>query len=399
MVTYRYIAKTTGGEQVTGTIQADNETAALRTLDDRELYPVRVEPGERPAAAAAARARIRTRDVAIVYGQLSDLLAAGVPMLRALATIIRATPNQHLSRIIGEVHESVSAGRTLAESMGAHPEAFSALHAAMIRAGEQGGFLEDVLGNLAEYLDRVDDLRSKVRGAMIYPLVLTFVGVAAMLFVLIALVPKFRTVFGDATGLPAPTRMLFALSDLLVNQWVVMLGLIVLTAIGVTALLRSNVGAKWWARWQIKVPLVGNLIRTVAITRFCRILGTLLNNGVQILQALTISKDAAGSVLLAESIAEATEHVRAGEKLAEPLASSGLFPPEVIEMIAVAEESNQMEKVLLQIADTIERRTNRSVDTVVRLIEPLILVVIAGAIGFVALGLLYPIFTMSQSLK
>jgi len=399
MVTYRYIAKTTGGRQVTGTIQADNETAALRTLDDRDLYPVQVEPGERAATASVSRAKIRTRDVAIVYGQLSDLLAAGVPMLRALATIIRATPNQHLSRIIGEVHESVAAGRTLAESMGAHPEAFSSLHAAMIRAGEQGGFLEDVLGNLAEYLDRVDDLRSKVRGAMIYPLVLTFVGVAAMLFVLIALVPKFRTVFGDATGLPAPTRMLFALSDLLVNQWVLMLGLIVLTAIGVTAMLRSKPGAKLWARWQIKVPLVGNLIRTVAITRFCRILGTLLNNGVQILQALTISKDAAGSVLLAESIAEATEHVRAGEKLAEPLASSGLFPPEVIEMIAVAEESNQMEKVLLQIADTIERRTNRSVDTVVRLIEPLILVVIAGAIGFVALGLLYPIFTMSQSLK
>ena len=398
MVAYRYIARTPGGEQVSGTVQADNEAAVLRTLDDRELYPVRLEMGGQGARRARGGGKVRVRDVAVAYGQLSDLLAAGVPLLRALGTIVRATPNARLARAIDDVREGVAAGRTLAEAMGAHPEAFASLHTAMVRAGEHGGFLEEVLGNLAEYLDHVDELRSKVRGAMIYPIVLTCIGTGALLLVLIWLVPKFRTVFGD-TPLPAPTRLMFAVSDLLVNEWPLMLGLALLAALGVVGVLRSGFGRRWWDRWQIKIPLAGRLIRIVAITRFCRILGTMLRNGVQILQALAISKDAAGSPLLAENIAEATERVRAGEKLADPLQKSGLFPPEIVEMIAVAEESNQLEKVLVQIADTVERRTSRQVEATARLIEPLILVLLAAVIGFVAMGLMYPIFTMSRTLQ
>jgi len=394
--TYQYIAKSPSGEEVSGLMQADNETAVIRTLDDRELFPVSVEPH---ADAAASRGRrVKMRDVAVAYGQLADLLRAGVPMLRALETLVRAIQTPALSRILAEVREDVAAGETLADAMGKHPETFTSLHAAMIRAGERGGFLEDVLTNLGEYLERQDEMRSKIRGAMVYPVVLVTIGVIAMVCILVILVPRFKPFFKNA-DLPAPTLVLFALSDLLLDHLVLLIVGLVLVVVGLRMAIRSDSGRRVWDRYRIAIPWVGNVIRTMCITRFCRILGTMLRNGVPILQALRISKDAAGNMALADCIETASERVEAGEQLVEPLRTSRFFPVEIIEMIAVAEESNQLDKVLVQIADTVERRANRQVDAVVRLIEPLILVVIATMIGFVAVGLLYPIFTMSQTLR
>jgi general secretion pathway protein F/type IV pilus assembly protein PilC len=395
MASYHYIARTPAGAEVHGDLQADNEPAVLRALDERQLFPISVRRRRAPAARAQA---VRLRDLAVAYGQLGDLLVAGVPLMRALGTVVRATPRRPLAEALAAVREDVGEGRALADALAARPAAFPALHAAMVRAGERGGFLEDVLANLADYLDRADELRSKVRGAMIYPAVLTAIGALALTVVLVWLVPKFRTVFGD-TPLPAPTRALFAVSGALVAYWPLAAGGAVLAVSAAAAALRSGAGRRRWDRLKLKVPLVGPLLRTVAITRFCRILGTMLHNGVPILQALQISRDAAGSPLLAENIQRATESVRAGEKLAEPLARGGLFPPDVVEMISVAEEANQLEKVLVQIADTVERRTNRQVDAAVRLVEPLILVVLAAVIGLVAMGLMYPIFTMSRTLR
>ncbi|HUU60633.1 MAG TPA: type II secretion system F family protein, partial [Phycisphaerae bacterium] len=306
MATYQYIARTPGGEETRGIMQADSEAVVLRSLDERALFPVRVV--ERRAKREGLRANIRMRDVATTYAQLADLLNAGVPLLRALDTLIRAVPHRQLVQVITRVRDAVSEGKALAEAMADHPRVFPPLHAAMIRAGERGGFLEDVLTNLSEYLDRVDDLRSRVRGALIYPMVLTVLGMGALLVVLLWLVPQFRTVF-ENVPLPAPTRLLFAVSDLLLHQWALLLGGLLLAVMGIVGLLRSDVGARWWDRWRLKIPLAGNLVRTVAITRFCRILGTLLHNGVAILQSLAISKDAAGSTVLAESIEKATESV------------------------------------------------------------------------------------------
>ncbi len=396
MATYQYIARDTSGKEVTGVMQADSETAVVRTLDERDLYPVRVTENIQTSPLQIAGG-IRLRDLGVMYGQMADLLQAGVPMLRTLETLGRTATNSRLARLVIEVRDSVSAGKTLAEAMGNHPKTFSDLHVAMVRAGERAGFLEDVLSNLSEFLERQDELRSKVRGSMVYPMILVTLGAAAMLFILVVLVPRFEPFF-TGMALPAPTRVLFAASGLLVNHKWLLLGLVILIVIALRALLRSKWGRLKWEHLRLKLPGLGKVIRTVSITRFCRILGTMLANGVPILQALEISKDAAGSTLLAENIVAATDSVRAGEPLARPLGSSGLFPPEIIEMIAVAEESNQLERVLVQIADSIERRTNRQVDAAVRLIEPLILVVIAVVIGFVAIGLMYPIFMMSQTL-
>jgi general secretion pathway protein F/type IV pilus assembly protein PilC len=295
------------------------------------------------------------------------------------------------------VHSDVSSGKTFAEAMGSHPKAFLPLHVAMVRAGEQAGFLEDVLTNLSAYIERQDELKAKVTGAMIYPVVLMVFGTLLVTGILIFMVPKFRELF-VGVDLPAPTLFLFAVSDLLVEHAFLALGILVLAVLGFRAMLRSEWGRRKWDQWRIRIPLAGKPIRMVAITRFCRILGTMLANGVQLLQALAISKDAAGISQLEQCIGRAAENVRAGEPLTNPLRESNLFPIELLEMVAIAEESNQMEKVLVQIADTVERRTARQVDAVVRLIEPLILVLLAVIIGFIAMGLLYPIFTMSSTI-
>ncbi|MFW5817346.1 MAG: type II secretion system F family protein [Planctomycetota bacterium] len=397
MTTYQYIAKTNGGEQVTGSLQADNEAAAARSLREKSLFPVQVSP-KADGLIRRGGGRVRMRDMATLYMQLSDLMGSGVPLLHAIRTLARATTRPKLVKVLTKLHENVSEGQTLAESMAEHPEVFPSLHVAMVRAGERAGFLEDVFANLGTFLERQDELRSKVVGALIYPLILALLGSAVTVFVLVVLVPQFEGVFQEMS-LPLATHMLFGASSVLRDYGLLLAGALIVGGVAVVSAVRSPVGRRTWSRWQLKVPVLGGVLRSLYVTRFCRILGTLLANGVPILQAMAISKDAAGNVMFAETIAEASESVKQGESLAEPLRSSGLFPPEILEMVAVAEESNKLDVVLVEIADRVERRTNRAVDTAVRLIEPLMLVVMAAAIGFAAFGLLYPIFTMSRTLQ
>ncbi|MBI4663343.1 MAG: type II secretion system F family protein [Verrucomicrobia bacterium] len=396
---FQYTAKNAQGENVTGVVSADNEAAVLRVLDEKNLFPVSVSD----AAGAArrkqktAKRRISSRDVGVMYGQLADLIGSGVPLLRALDSLIKSTVNARLRDVLKEIRASVADGQSLTAAMREHPRVFPALHTAMVQAGERASFLEDVLRSLSHFLERLDELRSKVLGAMIYPALLTVVGLAVMIGALIFFVPRFEPLLSGVHQ-SFPTRLLFALSHAVRGFWY----LILMGMGGAGGLLwsglKSETGKRWIEEWRLKLPVVGTALRMVAITRFCRILGTMLANGVPLLQALSISKDSTGSPLLADRVGEAAENVRAGKPLTEPLRAGGLFPEQIIAMITVAEESNQLEKVLLHIADTVERRTNRQVDQAVRLVEPLILCGVAAAIGFLALGLLLPIFTMASTL-
>jgi general secretion pathway protein F/type IV pilus assembly protein PilC len=398
VATYQYTAKTVSGEEVGGLMQADSEAAVIRALDEKRLFPVHV--AERVTAAQSGLGgRVRARDVGILYAQLADLLGADVPALRALDILARVTVNKRLAALIGKVRDDVAAGKSLADSMAAYPAVFTPLHVAMVRAGERAGFLEDVLSNMGQFIERQDELQAKVIGALVYPSVVVSVALTVILGVLLFMVPQFKSMFETLKTIPWPTAVLFATSDLVLALWPLVLLVVVVGIIGSWGFLTSDQGRRMWDRWRLRLPLVGKAARLIAITRFCRILGTLLKNGVPVLQALAIAKDATGSCLLAESIAQAAENVRAGQTLAEPLKASGLFPLEILEMIAVAEESNQLEKTLLGIADTVERRTNRQVDLAVRLIEPLVLILIAGGIGFFGVALVYPIFSMAGALK
>ncbi|MGC9453920.1 MAG: type II secretion system F family protein [Phycisphaerae bacterium] len=396
MGTYQYIAKNSGGQEVSGLLNADSEAAVLSALSERNLYPVEVN--EYAERSSRWRKQVRPRHLAVAYGQLADLLGAGVPLLRSLEILHRASRDARLSEALLHVRDSVAEGNTLAEAMASRPQAFKPLHCAMIRSGEEAGFLEDVLRNLSEFLERQDELRGKVFGAMIYPAVVMFAGTAGLLLILLFLVPRFEPLFANM-DLPLPTQILFGLSRLMREHLGLLLGVLVLVVVAAKALLSSESGRRTWDRWRVKIPFAGRVIRMISITRFCRILGTMLANGVPIIRALEISKSATGSPLLTDRVAEAAENVRRGDPLAEPLRKSGMFPPEVVEMVAVAEESNQLERVLVHIADTVERRMDRQVDQAVRLIEPIILVLLAGALAFVAAGLLIPIIRLGEAFR
>jgi general secretion pathway protein F/type IV pilus assembly protein PilC len=397
MAQFQYTAMTEAGERITGAFEAESEAAVLRLLAEKRLFPVTVRGVGIAADGGKPRRRVRTRDLGLMYGQLADLIGSGVPLLRALDSLIKSTVSVSLKKLLKEIRTEVSEGKSLTETLRQTPEVFPPLHTSMIQAGERAAFLEEVLRGLSGFLERFEELRSKVMGAMIYPAMLSFLGMAVMIGALVFFVPKFEPMLASAKK-PLPTEILFGASRAVRGYWY----LLALGAAGIVALvwvnLRSEAARRTLERWRLKIPVVGSALRLLAITRFCRILGTMLLHGVPLLQALKISKDATGSTILADCVAEAAEAVRDGKRLSEPLAAGGFFPDQILAMIAVAEESNKLDKVLVQIADTVERRTNRQVDQAVRLIEPAILCFVAAAIGFLALGLLLPIFTMASQL-
>ena len=397
MPKFQYTARNLSGGKVSGNVEAEGEIAAARLLENRELFPIDVWSPEAGGSATSFRRRISSRDLGVMYGQLSDLLASGVPLLRSLKSLVKSTVNKRLAVVLREIHNEAADGQSLHKSMAGHQDIFPTLHTVMVQAGERASFLDDVLESLSVFLERLDELQGKVLGALVYPSMLVLLGGSVMIGALVFFVPKFEPMLAGIDK-PMPTEIVFLLSESVRRYW-----LIIAAGIGgliafFWSVLQSQAGKQAMERWRLKIPVAGNALRMVAITRFCRILGTMLANGVPILQALAISRDATGSVLLAKNIDEAIENVRAGEPLTEPLKAGGMFPEQVIAMISVAEESNQMQKVLLQIADSVERRTNQQVDQAVRLIEPAILCLVAVGIGFLALGLLLPIFTMASSL-
>jgi general secretion pathway protein F len=398
MALFNYTAMTEAGQKISGALEADSQSAVVRALEEKNLFPVNVWGKDGPATKdGRVKRKVKSRDLGMMYAQLADLIGSGVPLLRALDSLIRSTSSPGLKELLKEIRSAISEGKTLTDTVKQYPEVFPPLHVAMIQAGERAAFLEEVLRSLAGFLERFEELRSKVLGAMIYPAVLVALGTGVMVLALIFFVPKFEPLLNSAKK-PLPTEILFGASIIARKYWyLVILGMAGLIALIYTNL-KSDKSRKIMEKWRLKIPVVGTALRLLAITRFCRILGTMLANGVPLLHALKIAKDATGSSILSERIAVATEAVRDGKRLSEPLAEGGFFPDQILAMITVAEESNKLDKVLVQIADTVERRTNRQVDQAVRLIEPAILVVVAACIGFLALGLLLPIFTMASQL-
>lgn len=395
MPTFSYTARNVEGKTVTGMVTADNQQHVLRTLDEQSLFPVEVtEGGQAKSYVGGRKRKVSPTKVAVFYSQFADLLRAGVPALRSLDVLHKQTSNPVFKEIIGEVREDLARGETLADAMEKHANAFSTLHVSMIRAGERGGFLEEVLVRIATFTERQNELRNKLIGSMLYPAILMLVGAGVVIFLLVVVVPKVKS-FLTAGNLPAITTFVFAVCDFLQNNGLVVGGAAFVLLLVTFGILRSESGRNYWDRFQLKIPKFGKVVTLVAICRFCRILGTLLHNGVPILQALKISRDSAGNRMLGVAIDEATESVRKGAALATPLLRSGMFPLDIVDMIAVGEESNSLEHVLVTIADSYETRTAREIDLMVRILEPMLLIMMAGVVAVIAVALLLPILSMS----
>ncbi|MBX3394185.1 MAG: type II secretion system F family protein [Phycisphaerae bacterium] len=395
MPSFSYVARGLDGGTVKGVLAADTQQQVLRALDEQRLFPLEITEGGMAVSGMTGRKKkVSSTNVAVFYSQFADLLRAGVPALRALDVLWKQTSNAVFKEILKEVREDISSGQTLADAMDRHPNAFTTLHVAMIRAGEKGGFLEEVLTRIAVFTERQNELRNKVIGALIYPSILMTVGAGIVVFLLVVVVPQVRKFLQG--NLPILTQWVFAACDFLQIYWPYVVSAIGVLGISVLLVLRSEGGRIAFDRMQMKVPMLGEILRLVAICRFCRILGTLLNNGVPILQSLKIARDSAGNRMLVEVIDDATESVRKGAALSGPLGRSGLFPLDIVDMIAVGEESNNLENVLVTIADSYENRTARKIDLAVRLLEPLLLVCMAGVVAVIAIALLLPILTMSS---
>ncbi len=393
MPTFAYIARAADGRRVRGRTDGQTEQSVLADLTTRGLTPIRVTP----AKASRQRKRISARVLARSYVQLSELLRAGVPLLRALRLLARGKSNPRLAAIWSEVGESVAKGERFSDSMAAHPEAFGEVHVAMVRAGERGAFLESVLGRLGAFLENQAELRAKVIGNLLYPVVLLVVALAVIIGALIFFVPKFKDLFGDM-ALPLSTRLLLGTSELVVHWWPLVLVLVIAGATVAQVARRNELLRMRIARRILKLPKIGGLFAALAVARFARILGTLLENGIPMISALEIAKDAAGNALMARAISEAVEAVRQGEQFSAPLARSGLFEEDVIEMIAVGESANSLPSVLVSLADTMERRVDRAFTALLKLMEPALLLSLAGLVFFIFLALVLPMMQMSSQL-
>lgn len=392
MPTFQYTAIDLNGRRIVGDIAGATEQAVLSELEARQLTPVSVAVS---APAFSIGRGVSTRALATAYGQLADLLRAGVPLLRALNLLGRNKAKPRLALVFREIAEAVSEGQELAEGMAERPDIFPSVHVAMVRAGERGGFLEDVLAKLGVFVLREAELKGKIIGNMIYPSVLVSVGAVVLGVVFGFFVPMFEKALDRVEHMPAISVFVFGASKAVTDYGPITL--IVLAGIVATFM---------WARKKPEVqrrftivrtyaPLLGPLVRSIAAARFCRMLGTMLTNGIPMLAAMQIAKDAAGNVLMEEAIEAATESVRSGDALAGPLGKSGLFSEDVIEMIAVAESANNLDEVLVTIAETIETQVDRLLNMLVRLIEPAFLLAIALVVGIVAIGLILPMLQMS----
>lgn len=401
MPEFAYTARNHAGGDVAGTLTAGSRREAVCALGDRQLFPLSVTDAAPARINWNRPRRVKTAALAQTLTQLSDLLQSGVPLMRSLDVLAEQAVHPTLTEVLGDVRNQVAEGTPLDEAMLRHPLVFSELTISMVRAGSEGAFLEDALKRTADFLEKQEELRGKVVGAMTYPAILAGAGVFITVVLVVFFVPKFSDLFKsleERGGLPIATTVLLALSDILGKY-----GIFVAAAIGgavywVRKQLATERGRLFADRTKLKIPIAGKIFLGYATSRFCRVLGTLLHNGVPLIKSLEISSDSTGNRVLAQAIRLSAENVSSGETLAKPLAECGLIARPVMAMISVAEESNNLDNVLVNIADGIDRQTSRQLDLMVRLLEPLTLLIMASAILFVLIALLLPVFQMSSTI-
>ncbi|WP_044254908.1 type II secretion system F family protein [Rhodopirellula sp. SWK7] len=403
MPSFTYSARDLSGKMVTGTIEAGTAREATSLLSGKELFPTKIV--EQASASSGLfggrRKKVKGQTMATFYGQLASLLRSGVPMIRSLTLLGNQSTEPVLSEVMTEIKARVEDGETLGDAMARYPGVFSDMGINMVRAGTEGGFLEDALDRVSVFTELQEDLKGRTVSAMAYPTFLFAVGTVVVSGLLVFFVPKFDMLFDRLRKkgeMPVMTEWLLVFSHFLQSY-----GIFILLALaaGVVALrmhLQTDVGKDRADRFKLKIPVLGDILMNLSVARFCRVLGTLLGNGVPIIKSLDISRSATGNRLLSQSIGDATDNIRSGESLAKPLGDSGYFPMAVVEMIKVGEESNSLDRVLPEIADSLEKRTFRRLDLFVRLLEPIMLLIMAIMVLAVVLALLVPVLKSSTTL-
>ena len=425
MPRYTYVALDARGQESTGLVEARSSNEAIGQLRQDGYFPTSVyEEGKggpdgkvsRAGAKAARVARPRTKISIVLFQrkkvkpkimmiftrQLATLIDSGLPLLRGLNVLAKQERDTVLRNTINKLADGVQGGSTFSESLAQHPLIFNHLYVNMVKAGEVGGVLELVLGRLAEFQEKAQKIKNKVVAAMVYPIIVMTMAIAILAFLLVFIVPKFEVIFHEMLGdkpLPAITLFVIGVSNFVKNHGLVLLGLLIAAVAAYKLIARTRAGRSIIDRFKLRVPLFGDLIRKTAISRFSRTLGTLVTSGVPILQALNITRETAGNMVIAGAISQVHDSVKEGESIVQPLEASGAFPPMAISMIDVGEETGQLPEMLLKIADVYDDETDNSVAALTSMLEPIMIVFLALVVGTIVIALFMPLISIISGLQ
>ena len=433
MPKFKYEAMDTKGKETKGVLEVGSQAEAISRLKEMGFLPTKVVEAEKPKDAKAAKkadpkgkgkgktnlnisfgSGVKPKVLTTFTRQLATLVEAGLPLLRGLRVLSKQERNPTLKRILSELALSIEGGSTFSEGLAQHPKVFNRLFVNMVKAGEIGGVLEVVLKRLAEFMEKAEKIKGKVVAAMFYPAAVMVVAGGILALLMIVVVPKFKQIFADLlgdAGMPAFTEFVLKISDTLKNYTIVFpewaggfplpgpvvwafIGLIIAFKIA----MRTKKGQFIWDKLKLKFPVIGSVISKVAIARFTRTLGTLVQSGVPILQALTIVKETAGNLIVANAVAAVYESVKEGETITAPLEKSAVFPPMVISMVDVGEQTGALPEMLLKIADNYDEEVDNAVTAMTSLLEPVMIVFLAVIVGSIVIALFLPLITLIDKL-
>ena len=397
MSVFVWKGRTAGGAVQSGEIEAGNREEALAQLRRKRIMTTQVKPKSKELSFGFSKRRrgVKKRDLAIFTRQFSTMIDAGLPLVQCLDILSAQSEDANFREIITEVMHDVEAGMTLAEALGRRPQAFDSLFVNMVDAGEAGGILDKILQRLATYIEKAEALKRKVQSAMTYPLVVLCVAGGATIFMLLCIIPVFADVFSDFGGeLPLPTKIVVALSDLLKNTWWLIGGVIFGLIVALKRYYKTEGGARRIDKALLKIPVMGDLILKSCVARFTRTLGTMISSGVPILAGLEITARTAGNKIIEDAVQATKTSIREGETIARPLKESKVFPPMVVQMISVGEETGALDKMLEKIANFYDEEVNTAVDTLTSIIEPVMIVVMGLMVGGMVVSMYLPMFKL-----
>ncbi|MBE0543929.1 MAG: type II secretion system F family protein [Verrucomicrobia bacterium] len=415
MSSYAYEAVDASGLRIQGSLDVASQSEALQRIKEMGLYPTRVSERQRPLFKPGSRAgssgrlgdfsfvlpliggRVKPSVVAVFTRQLATLVEAGLPLLRGLRILQQQESNRTLKRILGELGETIEGGSSLSESLAAHPRVFNRLYVNMVKAGEIGGALEITLRRLAEFMEKAQRIKAKVQSAMFYPVAVMTVATAILGMMLVFVIPRFQQVFDgllNGAAMPVFTTFILRISELVRHQAPLVAlaagALVVALSLG----MRTKPGRWLFDQFKLTMPILGAVFRKAAISRFARTLGTLLANGVPVLQALTIVKETTGNVVVGDVVARVHESVKEGETLTAPLRTSRVFPPMVVGMVDVGEQTGALPDMLLKIADNFDDDVDNAVNSMTSLLEPILIVFLAVVVGSIVIAMFLPLLTI-----
>jgi type IV pilus assembly protein PilC len=427
MPKFNYVAMDSRGKETKGTLEVNTQSEAISRLKEMGYFPTKVveaekakEKGDKKTKSSApAKSKkkkggmnfnikipglgggVNTKTLTTFTRQLATLVDAGLPLLRGLRVLERQERNPTMKGVLDDLAVAVEGGSTFSEALAQHPKIFNRLFVSMVKAGELGGVLEVVLVRLAEFMEKAQKIKGKVKAAMFYPTAVMTVAVVILAVLMIVVVPKFEEIFKDmmeGSKLPGFTRFIMAISNSVKNHFLVTASCVAVAFVLLKLVIRTKMGRRLWDRFKLLMPAIGPVINKVAISRFTRTLGTLISSGVPILQALTIVKETSGNVIISEAVGAVHESVKEGETITAPLEASKVFPPMVISMVDVGEQTGALPEMLMKIADTYDEEIDNAVSAMTSLLEPIMIVCLAVIVGSIVIALFLPLITLMNSL-